>query len=398
MKKLQTKKYIGALGLLGMVSMVGIYANAQTTTNTNLNIGAGVQSIYAGDSIDNNDICSATDIVGGVTVEGVVCSTAANSINLGAINIQGVRQNPQTILNDVLVEDLRGVATSNYTVTAAVSNFTTGSANINLGTNPDSAPATLDTGTVTSVAVTAGGSGYTTASVLFSGGGATTQATAEAVISSGVITKINITSPGSGYTSAPTVAISGAGTGATATAYIIAAGSNESAGTVNSITVAGNGGSACTTVPVVISGGGGTGATGSATIAGGVVSSIVVTNPGSGYTSAPTVAFTGHDCASTPTATASITADGAAEANIFATMDPSVGDIDRILPDSNVTSFNVGPRSLATNTTTQYTLFSTSAAVPAGRFDIDATVFGLRVPAFVQAGTYTGTIVQTVIN
>ncbi|NJL96207.1 hypothetical protein HC864_03720, partial [Candidatus Gracilibacteria bacterium] len=53
---------------------------------------------------------------------------------------------------------------------------------------------------------------------------------------------------------------------------------------------------------------------------------------------------------------------------------------------------------LVTNTTTQYTLFNTSAAVEPGRFDIDGSTFGLRVPAFVEAGTYTGTIVQTVIN
>src|SRR5713101_5488099 len=39
--------------------------------------------------------------------------------------------------------------------------------------------------------------------------------------------------------------------------------------------------------------GGGTGATASATIAGGAVTAVTITNPGSGYTSAPTIGFTG---------------------------------------------------------------------------------------------------------
>ncbi|NJK71096.1 MAG: hypothetical protein HC932_02445 [Thermales bacterium] len=377
-------------------------SDASDGTDTSLTANAGVQTIYAGDATDNDDVCSLSDITNGTTVEGIVCSTAANSLTLPTINIQSVRQNPDATLNDVLVEDLRGNASSNYTVTAEVSDFTTGTATIALGSNPDSASATLDAGTVTSVIVGDNGtSSCTAATVAFSGGTPTTAAEAEVVIAGGTITRINVTEPGSGYDTAPTVTITptGCSTSPTATAYIIAEGSNQSSGTVNSIAVTDNGTSGCTTVPVAITGGGGTGATAVATVSGGVITEIVVTNPGSGYSTVPTVSLTGHDCTgSTPSATASITADGTAEASVFATLDPSVGDIDRILPDSDITSFNVGPRSLVTNTTTQYTLFNTSAAVEPGRFDIDGSTFGLRVPAFVEAGTYTGTIVQTVIN
>jgi hypothetical protein len=61
--------------------------------------------------------------------------------------------------------------------------------------------------------------------------------------------------------------------------------------TVLSVT---NRGSGYTSAPTIdISGGGGTGATATATVAGGVVTGFTVTNVGSGYTSAPTVAFTG---------------------------------------------------------------------------------------------------------
>ena len=75
--------------------------------------------------------------------------------------------------------------------------------------------------TVTSAAVTAGGSGYTSATVAFSGGGGS-GATATATITTGTITAVKITSSGSGYTSAPTVTITGNGTGATATAALSA--------------------------------------------------------------------------------------------------------------------------------------------------------------------------------
>lgn len=74
---------------------------------------------------------------------------------------------------------------------------------------------------VASIAVTAGGSGYSTApTVAFAGGGGT-GAAATAVVAGGVVTGIVVTNPGSGYTSAPTISFTGgAGTGATATATL----------------------------------------------------------------------------------------------------------------------------------------------------------------------------------
>lgn len=74
---------------------------------------------------------------------------------------------------------------------------------------------------VASVAVTTGGSGYSTApTVTFTGGGGT-GAAATAVVAGGVVTGIVVTNPGSGYTSAPTIGFTGgSGTGATATATL----------------------------------------------------------------------------------------------------------------------------------------------------------------------------------
>jgi hypothetical protein len=52
------------------------------------------------------------------------------------------------------------------------------------------------------------------------------------------------------------------------------------------------GGSGYTTPPSVsFTGGGGTGAAGTATVLGGVVTGVTITNPGTGYASAPTVSF-----------------------------------------------------------------------------------------------------------
>lgn len=69
--------------------------------------------------------------------------------------------------------------------------------------------------------VTAGGSGYTYATVALSGGGATRQATVNAVLRAGVLAGFYTVDPGVGYTSAPTVTITGDGTGATATAVAL---------------------------------------------------------------------------------------------------------------------------------------------------------------------------------
>ena len=128
-------------------------------------------------------------------------------------------------------------------------------------------------------------------SVLNSAGGQVTL-TATITYPSGtnIVTGVAVTNGGSGYTSAPTVSfkpypVTGTGTGAAATATID--------GRVASIAIV-NGGSGYAAPTVTLSGGGGTGALASATINGGVITGIAVTAAGTGYTSAPTVAITGQ--------------------------------------------------------------------------------------------------------
>ena len=77
-------------------------------------------------------------------------------------------------------------------------------------------------GSVATIEITAGGSGYSSAPTVTIGppnqtGGV--QATAEATISGGIVTAITITEPGTGYTSVPTITFSSGA--ATATATII---------------------------------------------------------------------------------------------------------------------------------------------------------------------------------
>lgn len=74
---------------------------------------------------------------------------------------------------------------------------------------------------VTSIIVSAGGSGYTSAPTVALTGGVGTGATAVAIVLNGRVVRVDVTNTGTGYTSAPTVAFTGgAGTGATATAIV----------------------------------------------------------------------------------------------------------------------------------------------------------------------------------
>lgn len=74
---------------------------------------------------------------------------------------------------------------------------------------------------VGSIAVTNGGSGYTSAPTVVFTGGSGTGASATAVVENGVVVRIDVTAAGTGYTSAPAISFTGgSGTGAAATATL----------------------------------------------------------------------------------------------------------------------------------------------------------------------------------
>lgn len=82
-----------------------------------------------------------------------------------------------------------------------------------------------DIGSVNSVTITNGGSGYTAANTTVSFGAPNqangVQATGTVVVVANAVSEIIVTEAGTGYTSAPTVTISGGGTNATATCTIL---------------------------------------------------------------------------------------------------------------------------------------------------------------------------------
>lgn len=181
--------------------------------------------------------------------------------------------------------------------------------------------ATLTPTTVEFVNPVNAGSGYTTATVTFSGGGGT-GADVSAVIVGGAITSYNINNNGSGYTSIPTATVSGDGTGATAVVLLnatsVASIALTSTGShyqnpsvafvtgggtatahallqptsIQSVTVTAPG-AAYTSPAVTIAGGGGGAAIATAALLTGTVTTLSLTNAGSGFTSSPSVSFSG---------------------------------------------------------------------------------------------------------
>jgi len=211
------------------------------------------------------------------------------------------------------------------------SGYTAATVNINppaAGGVQATATATVAGGVVTAITITNPGSGYTTApTVTISGDGtgatatavvvpsavATLQlldggrdysvgdilylndlplgasglrATVSAVSTSGTITGLAVTAGGTGYTTAMRIGHIGGTGGVLQVNFGLAA--------IGTTITPSNGGTGYTTAPTVtIAGGGGTGATATATVAGGVVTLVTITNPGTGYTTRPVILFSG---------------------------------------------------------------------------------------------------------
>ena len=91
-------------------------------------------------------------------------------------------------------------------------------------------------GSLATISVTVGGSGYTsTPTVVLTGGTTGTTASATATLSGGAVSSISLVTVGAGYTAAPAVTFSGgAGTGTTASAFIMPTGMNGDAVSVYS--------------------------------------------------------------------------------------------------------------------------------------------------------------------
>ena len=138
-------------GLASLVAVAGlslVSVKAADTTVTTLSITAGALTMYAGDAINNNDLCASGDTAtynfmqDGGTTSSVVCSAAERTVALTGISVTSSRQStsPATI-NDILCEDLTGSEDNTYSVAATIGNLVNQGAgsSITLGSNPDSA-------------------------------------------------------------------------------------------------------------------------------------------------------------------------------------------------------------------------------------------------------------------
>jgi len=245
---------------------------AQVTVNTSGNVAvAWANTVSHMDScnINSNDYVVAFKADGSAEAFKIGTATLSNVAAAGTFSASGVQMTQWKDERAMIIDPQKGLFTWD-------------------GTN------LISVGSVGTIAVTAGGSGYTSApSVQISAPNEANgvQATAVATIVANAVSYITLTEAGTGYTAAPTVTLSGGGgSGATA----IASYTTFKPGTV-SVTVL-NGGSGYTNaanITVSFSGGGGANAAATAVTSGNIITQIVMTNPGSGYTSAPTVTITG---------------------------------------------------------------------------------------------------------
>jgi len=174
------------------------------------------------------------------------------------------------------------------------------------GPYPNYANSPMPTGSIASITLTNGGSGYANPGVVISDVyGTGSGATATATVAGGVITGITVNTPGSGYTG-PLVTIidAGPGTGATATAILggaLTGGIRKFVDTLPNLVLATPdqvtyppGGKGYTSAPTIeITDGTGTGAAATAHLTGDTVTSVTIDNGGSGYSANPTITFRG---------------------------------------------------------------------------------------------------------
>ncbi|WP_315833198.1 filamentous haemagglutinin family protein [Bradyrhizobium prioriisuperbiae] len=236
----------------------GLYGKGGSTTVNATNITLANSRGVTGNCVAGNCFNITTDVGGTLT-----------------LNAAG------TITEDVGAKSLGGFGQINLNAGSAIAFSGSGSLNA-----APAAAATASLGVV-SIAVTAGGSGYSNGDLVTITGAGGQGFTGTAVVDvNGTVIGVNITATGSGYTgpiTAVSVTNTHGGSGATLTASLGVVG----------ISIA-NQGDEYTAVPTLsIAGGGGAGATATAAIASGGVSQLALTNGGSGYTSVPTVSFSG---------------------------------------------------------------------------------------------------------
>ena len=139
--------------------------------------------------------------------------------------------------------------------------------------------------------LTAGGLGYTSVPSYTVHGGAGSGVVLTPVISEGSVVSLTVDNPGTGFLPGDIVQVAFSGGGTDTTPILEAVLGPQTLGSLE--LVAGGTGYTNGTFALGISGGGGSGAAGTFTVTGGIVTAVNLTNGGSGYTSTPTITFPG---------------------------------------------------------------------------------------------------------
>ena len=205
-------------------------------------------------------------------------------------------------------------------------------------------------GSLDSIEVTAGGSGYTESPLVSIVGGGGSGATATAIITKGAVSRVLINDGGTGYTSQPTITIvGGGGQGATATAAV--------RGPIKSISVD-SGGSSYTSLPEVqITSG--SGAVAQPIVSNGRIISVAIINGGSGYTTAPEIQIQGEGFGAIAKATIDVDGENAGRVTGIEIVNRGIGYVQGTTL-INLTSVGQGARFTANIFQWNYNLQSTS--------------------------------------
>ena len=171
-------------------------------------------------------------------------------------------------------------------------------------------------GSVSSIEVTNGGSGYTSSPLVSIVGGGGFGASATAIITKGSVSRILVNNGGTGYTSQPSITIVGGnGNGAAGTASV--------RGPIKEVNIT-SGGSSYTSEPDVILSSG-SGAVAQAIVSNGRIISIAIISAGSGYTTAPEISIQGDGFGAVAKATIDIDGENAGKVTGIEILNRGIG-------------------------------------------------------------------------
>ena len=192
------------------------------------NCGVTAPQVYGsmGTAISAPGVSSFTPTFGSGAIASLPVNSAITIADTMSCNITSMTRNSSGMVTATLsAPQCRIPADANITIAGAADPTYNKTVLVSTADYAGATMSWVDTG-VTSVSVTSGGSGYTSAPAVSFSGGSCGAVAGTATVSGGVVTAVNLTNQGLGCLTAPTVVLTGGGgSGATAAAAIWTAGS-----------------------------------------------------------------------------------------------------------------------------------------------------------------------------